>query len=182
MKPPDPTPDQPDHEMDAAGTMMDPSDAEALQKELSAEKERYLRLAADFNSFRKRTARDSEQRATTQKDALARELLVIVDNLERALTTGSSMPDEPLRRGVEMTRQQLLELLQRHGIEPDQTAGEPFNAHWHEAIGARFDPNQPDHVVLEVVQRGYRRRNEIIRPARVIINDHHLAGHGRHRG
>jgi molecular chaperone GrpE len=146
-------------------------DCAALQAELESERQRSLRLAADFDNFRKRTARDSEQRATAQKDALIRDLLPVVDNLERALASHASTSAAQLRTGIEMTFQQLLDVFRRHGVKPEESLGESFDAHRHEAINARFDPGQPDHAVLEVVQRGYRRGDEIIRPAKVIIND-----------
>jgi molecular chaperone GrpE len=146
-----------------------------LQAELEAERERTLRLAADFDNFRKRTARDSEQRAEAQKLAFIREMLPVVDNLERALTTDASTKASQLRRGIEMTLHQVFEVLGHNGIEPDDCLGKPFDAHRHEAIGARFEPDKPDQSVVEVVQRGYRRGEEVVRPARVIINDHSLA-------
>lgn len=166
---------------DASGVTVDPVARAALQLQLEAEKERYRRLAADFNSFRQRTARDSEQRAAAQKDAFIRDFLIIIDNLERALIGDAHPASDSLRRGIEMTLEQSLALLRRHGIEADGSAGEVFDPHRHEAINARFDPDQEDHVVLDIVQRGYRRGDEIIRPARVTINDYALAGRAGQR-
>jgi molecular chaperone GrpE len=161
----------PEQETDETGDMDGAPDCSQLQLELDAERVRYVRLASDFASFRKRTARDSEQQAAAQKDAFVRELLPVVDNLERALSSNATGTAVEIRRGVEMTHQQLLDLLKRHGIEPEETLGLPFNPERHEALSARFDPEQPDQTVIEVVQRGYRRGEEMIRPARVIIND-----------
>lgn len=155
-------------------TIIDAADFEALQNELVAEKARYARLAADFDSFRRRTVRDNEMQAATQKDAFIREFLTIIDNLERALIGDAHPASDLLRRGIEMTLEQSLALLRRHGVEPIESAGTTFDPRWHEAISARHDPRQPDHAVLDVVQRGYRRGDEVFRVARVIINDHHL--------
>lgn len=143
----------------------------ALEAELAALDDRYRRLAADFDSFRKRTARDADQRAAAQKTAFIRELLPVVDNLERALATHASTSADQLRRGIEMTHGELIQLLHRHGIEPDDPSGLPFDPHRHEAVNIRFDPAQADHLVLDVLQRGYVRGTEIIRPARVVVND-----------
>lgn len=151
-------------------------------EEMASERARYLRLAADFDNYRKRTQRDSEQRAAAQKDAFIQELLPVVDNLERALASQSGSPDDQTRRGVEMTLQQLLDLLRRHGVEAEESTGRNFDPARHEALSARFEPGRPDHTVVEVVQRGYCRGNEVIRPARVIINDSSLGGTGRHGG
>ncbi len=58
------------------------------------------------------------------------------------------------------------------GIEPEESVGRPFDPHYHEAIASRFEPTQPDHVVLETFQRGYRHGNESLRPAKVVVNDY----------
>lgn len=174
MNPKDPTPNPHDDETEGMETMLDPAEFENVQNELAAERERYSRLAADFDSFRRRTMRDTEMRAAAQKDAFIRDFLVVIDNLERALVGDAHPASDSLRRGVEMTLDQSLALLRRNGIEPDQSEGRPFDPARHEAISARCDRSRPDHAVLEVVQRGYRRGDEVIRPARVVINDHHL--------
>jgi molecular chaperone GrpE len=80
---------------------------ETLQSELAAEKDRYLRLATDFNNFRKRTAQEMERRAAAQKDAFIRELLPVIDNLERALRAEATSSVEQLHQGVQITLQQL---------------------------------------------------------------------------
>jgi molecular chaperone GrpE len=147
------------------------TDAGALQTELAVQKGRYLRLAADFDNFRKRTARETERSAAAQKEAFIRELLPIIDNLERALASDVSTSPEQLRQGVQMTLQQLTQLLRRHGIEPHESLGRPFDPHYHEAVSVRHDPSQPDHIILETFQRGYRRGSEVFRPAKVVVND-----------
>lgn len=157
-------------EADAAKALA--TDIESLETELARQKDLYLRLAADFDNFRKRTAQDIDRRAAAQKDALIVELLPIIDNLERALASGNvSTSHEQLRQGVQMTLQQLQQLLRRHGIEPEESIGQPFDPHRHEAVRTRRDASQPDHVVLEVFQRGYRRSNQVVRPAKVVVND-----------
>jgi molecular chaperone GrpE len=143
----------------------------ALETELAVQKDRYLRLAADFDNFRKRIARETERSAAAQKETFIRELLPVIDNLERALATDNSASPEQLRAGVQMTLQQLMQLLSRHGVEPEESLGQPFDPRYHEAVSVRRDPAQPDHVVLETFQRGYRRGNEVFRPARVVVND-----------
>jgi molecular chaperone GrpE len=133
--------------------------------------DRYLRLAADFDNFRKRTSQETERSAAAQKEAFIRELLPVIDNLERALGSDVSTSPEQLRQGVQMTLQQLTQLLRRHGIEPEESLGKAFDPHYHEAVIVRHDPSQPDHIILETFQRGYRRGNEVFRPAKVVVND-----------
>lgn len=156
---------------DIPATANPASECAALEAELASLDDRYRRLAADFDSFRKRTARDADQRAAAQKNAFIRELLPVVDNLERALVAHASTSADQLRRGIEITHRELIQLLHRHGVEPDDPSGLPFDPHRHEAVTMRFDPAQADHLVLDVLQRGYVRGTEIIRPARVVVND-----------
>src|ERR1700693_3235190 len=85
-----------------------------------------LRLAADFDNFRKRIARETERSAAAQKEAFIRELLPVIDNLERAL--GSDVSTSP---------EQLTQLLRRHGIEPEESLGRPFDPPYHEAASVR---------------------------------------------
>ena len=151
-------------------------DLAAMESELARQKELYIRLAADFDNFRKRSAQESERRATVQKEAFILELLPVIDNLERALGASVSASLEQFRHGVHLTLQQMRQTLRRHGIEQEESLGEPFDAYRHEAIGARRDSTQPDHSVLEVVQRGYRRGKDVFRPAKVIVNDLTLPG------
>jgi molecular chaperone GrpE len=143
----------------------------ALEAELVVQKDHYLRLASDFDNFRKRTSQENERSASAQKEAFIRELLPVIDNLERALGSDVSTSPEQLRQGVQMTLQQLTQLLGRHGIEAEDSLGRRFDPHYHEAVTVRHDPSQPDHIILETFQRGYRRGNKVFRPARVVVND-----------
>jgi molecular chaperone GrpE len=147
------------------------NDPAILQQELASQKADYVRLVADFDNFIKRTQRDSEQQAAVEKETFIRELLPIIDNLERALASAQSHSSEPLFEGVKMTLQQVGQLLGCHGIEPVADRGRPFDPHRHEAISVQHDPTQPDRIVLEVTQRGYYRSGKVFRPAKVIVND-----------
>lgn len=153
-----------------------PADPSLLRSALAAQKDDYLRLAADFDNFRKRTRRDSEQQAAAEKESFIRDLLPILDNLERALDCEGAASSEQLHQGVKMTLQQLAALLHNHGIESVEDVGRPFDPHRHEAVSVAHDPSQPDHLVLKVIQRGYYRGDKVFRPAKVIVNDpgHHL--------
>jgi molecular chaperone GrpE len=144
---------------------------DTLQVELAEQKDRYLRLAADFDNFRKRTAQESERRSAAKKEALIQDLLPIIDNLERALAVGPNTAFDQLLQGVDMILQQLRQLLRQNEVEAEESQGKPFDPLRHEAIGSRHDSTQPDHSVLETTQRGYRRGKEIFRPAKVIVND-----------
>jgi molecular chaperone GrpE len=134
---------------DAGSNAASALDKRTLQAELAAERDRYLRLVADFDNFRRRTAREAERSAATQKEAFIRDLLPAIDNLERALGSDVSTSPEQLRQGVQMTLHQLTQLLRLHGVEPEESLGQPFDPLYHEAVSVRCDPSQPDHAILE---------------------------------
>jgi molecular chaperone GrpE len=150
-----------------------PGELESLKADLAGQKDRSLRLAADFDSFRKRTAQETDRRAAEQKEAFIRELLPVIDNLERALASDESTSPQQLRAGVQITLQQLNQLLRHHGIESEDSLGQPFDPH---RLRVGHDASKPDHTILEVSQRGYRRGNEVFRPAKVVVNDLSDAG------
>jgi molecular chaperone GrpE len=139
-----------------------------VQQELAAEHERYLRLAADFDNHRKRVNRDLERRAAGQKDALVRDLLPAIDNLERAL---NAKEGDNLREGVQMIYQQLLDVLKRHDFEPREDLGQPFDGRFHDGIAVGCKPEMPDQSIIEVWERGWVRGNEMFRPAKVLVNN-----------
>jgi molecular chaperone GrpE len=147
------------------------TEPESLRKELAEQRDLNLRLAADFENYTRRTRQEAADRALAQKDSFIRELLPALDNLERALTSGASASSRPFHQGVEMTMQQLRQLLRQHGIEPQESVGQPFDPRQHEAVSQRHDPAHPDHAILEVFQRGYRRGEKVFRPAKVVVND-----------
>jgi molecular chaperone GrpE len=156
------------------------TESEARLKEIANQRDSHLRLAADFENFKRRSRRDTEARAAAQKEAFMLELLPVIDNLERALAAGASRDSAQFHQGVEMTLKQLQQLLRQHGVESAEIVGQPFDPHQHEAISQACDPAQPDHAILEVVQRGYRKGPKILRPAKVMVNDLTAFRPGRH--
>lgn len=150
--------------------------------QLTAQQDHYLRLAADFENFRKRTLRETAQQAAADKHAFILDLLPILDNLERALACDRADPAGPLHAGVAMTLRQLGQLLERNGIAGGEEVGQPFDPHRHEAIAVQNNPHKPDHSILEVTQRGYGSADRVIRPARVVVNDWSHAAGAAHAG
>jgi molecular chaperone GrpE len=165
----DPPPVRPEDDANTAETAA--NESEALLKDLAEQRDLHLRLAADFENFKRRSRQESEARATAQKESFIVELLPVIDNLERALAAGASRDSAQFHQGVEMTLKQLQQLLRQHGVESEEIVGKPFDPHQHEALSQDHDPAQPDHAILEVVQRGYQKGTKIVRPAKVIVND-----------
>jgi molecular chaperone GrpE len=147
------------------------TESNSLHKELAEQKDLNLHLAADFENFKRRSRQESEARAAAQKESFIHELLPVIDNLERALASGLTPGSSHFHQGVEMTLQQLRSLLRQHGIETEESVGQPFDPHRHEAVSQRHDPAQADHAILEVFQRGYLRAAKVFRPAKVAVND-----------
>ena len=145
-------------------------DAATLSRQLAEKNDRYLRLAADFENFKRRTQRDSKQTAAAEKETFIRDLLPVIDNLERALATEHTPASNPFQQGIMIILQQLGKLLHRNGIKAIEDVGMPFDPHRHEAVCARHEPSQPDQIILEVTRRGYGCGDNIFRPAQVIVN------------
>jgi len=136
------------------------------------ERDEYLDLArraqADFENYRKRAAREAAAAGERAKGGLVRELLPVVDNLERAL--GSAGESEHLAEGVRLVHADLIAVLERNGIEQFDPSGEPFDPSVHEALSTRPAEGARPGVVLDVVEKGYRSGDAVLRPARVVVS------------
>jgi molecular chaperone GrpE len=139
---------------------------------LIAERDEYLdhlrRVAAEFENYRKRAARDQEHLAARAAERLVRELLPVLDDLERALQAAEEHEEATLEEGVRLVHRQLAETLRKEGLEEVPTEGN-FDPHVHEALMARPDEEREAGAILDVVQKGYRIGEKVIRPARVIV-------------
>jgi molecular chaperone GrpE len=126
------------------------------------------RLQAELENVRKRAARDVMQAGARAKANLVRELLPVVDNLERALATANPEEDH-LAEGVRLVHVELINTLERNGIKAFDPAGEAFDPTVHEAISMREGANGSG-IVLDVVEKGYKLGDNVIRPARVVVS------------
>jgi len=142
-------------------------------EEVAAVQDRLLRLAADFENFRKRTLREKEEAWRYGHQNLVKDLLATVDNLERAIehARGSEGGDlEGLLQGVELVLHELLGVLGQYGLEEIDAEGRPFDPAFHEAMVQQPDPSVAPNTVLQVYQKGYRLRDRLLRPARVVVS------------
>ncbi|MEZ0286041.1 MAG: nucleotide exchange factor GrpE [Thermoleophilia bacterium] len=137
-----------------------------------AERDQYLdalqRLKAEFDNYRKRTERDREAVVTGAQRELVRGLLPVMDNLERAVAALGERGDE-IVAGLEMVRGQLAGLLAGHGVEEIEAAGRPFDPNVHEAVAQVPSAEHPDGAVVEVIEKGYRISDHVLRPSRVVV-------------
>jgi len=152
---------------DAAAT----DDGEVVHAE--RQRDEYLALAqrtqADFENYRRRMAKEQAAAGARAKAALVRELLPVVDNLERALASAEEA-EQGLAHGVGLVLAELVGALERSGIESFEPAGEPFDPTVHEALSTRAEDGSDVGVVLDVVEKGYRLDGTVLRPARVVVS------------
>jgi molecular chaperone GrpE len=138
-----------------------------------SERDEYLELArrtqADFENYRKRTAKDVAAAGERAKIGLVRDLLPVVDNLERALVSADG-PDGSLAAGVRLVLAELQGVLAREGVEALEPQGEQFDPTVHEALSTREEDGAEPGVVLDVVEKGYRMNGTVVRPARVVVS------------
>lgn len=140
----------------------------ALLAERDQIQDRYLRLAAEYDNFRKRTAREWQEHRGRATAEVLLEMLELADNLERALT---ATPEDAaaLRRGVELIAAQLQAKLRRFGVEALEAAGQEFDPTRHEAVLMVDSDTVASHHVVDIVQRGYSIDGAVLRPARVTV-------------
>lgn len=126
------------------------------------EQEKYLRLAADFDNFRRRTAENSDRENARAKREFILDLLEVADDFDRALEQGE--------RGLEPIHRNLAALLRKHGVERIETLGETFDPELHEAVMVERDPTMPEGLVSRELRSGYFLNDDLLRPARVAVN------------
>ncbi len=152
----------------------DEQDEQELVEEPAAEEsapapdESYLRLAADFDNYRKRVAREQVEWTSRANERLLNELLPVLDDLERALEAAAEHEEAKLEEGVRLVHRSLLGLVERHGLSEIEAEG-AFDPHVHEALLAQPGEGAEEGSVLQVLQKGYRLGDKVLRPARVIV-------------
>lgn len=144
-------------------------EAAALKQERDELQDRLLRSVAEFDNYRKRTDRERRELSDAVAADLIRDLLPVVDDLERALAASVDSPDTALRAGVELIHKQLLEALKRRGAESFDTVGEDFDPMWHEAMASEPVDGRREGEIVAEIRRGYRIGNRLIRPAMVKV-------------
>jgi molecular chaperone GrpE len=134
--------------------------------------DRLLRQTADFENFKKRTARERQEAVKFANEALLQKLLPVLDNFEMALAAAATAPAEgvkSLQDGVTMILQQLRQTLIEAGLEEIDALGKPFDPNFHEAVSQQESADVPEGQVIQQLRRGYRLRERLLRPASVIV-------------
>ncbi|MBR1553645.1 MAG: nucleotide exchange factor GrpE [Schwartzia sp.] len=149
-----------------------PEDADALKEkyeaELAEKENRYLRLQADFENFRRRTRQEKEELAAVVTQNLLKDLLPFLDNFERALAAEAT-DAESLKTGVGMVYKQLVETLKKEGLETIETKDKPFDPNFHQAVMRVEDAEKEDGTIVAELQKGYMVKGRVIRPSMVQV-------------
>jgi molecular chaperone GrpE len=142
-----------------------------LEGKLEEADNRYLRLQADFDNFRRRSRIELEASAKYRAQNIITDLLPAIDNFERALKMDvDNEQAKSLKQGVEMVYRSLLDALKNEGVEVIDAVGKEFDPHLHQAVMQAEDENHGPNIVVEEFQKGYILKDRIIRPAMVKVN------------
>ena len=139
-----------------------------LEAQLQEKNDRILRLQADFENFRRRTAKEKEELAAVITQNLLTDLLPLLDNFERAMAVEQS-DVEAFQKGVEMIFTQLREVMEKHGLENIEAEGAAFDPNVHQAVMRVENPDVEDGTITQVLQKGYQAKGRVIRPAMVQV-------------
>lgn len=148
------------------------AEAEALaqaQAEAAAMKDRYLRLQADWDNYRKRTAEEAADMKVRATEKLMEDVLPVLDDFERAIAHAEQNGEEGLLDGVKAISTKIGQVFAKHGLEQIDPAGQAFNALEHQAVATVDDASVPDETVAQVYQKGYRLGVKVLRPAMVTL-------------
>lgn len=141
----------------------------ALEKEKKDNWDRYLRAVADLENLRKRQKREMDDARLESKGKVLKEMLPVVDNLERAIEHATAQAGgNPIIEGVQLVLRQFLTAFERLDVTPIEAGGQPFDPNLHEAISQQ-ESDQPPGTVLQVLQRGYKSGERLLRPALVVV-------------
>ncbi len=147
----------------------EPSNEEKLQKELNETKDQLLRMAAEYDNFRKRSQREKESLYSECKSSVVNDLLPVIDNFERCVAPGDDTSYEDYKKGVELTYKQFGEALKKLGIEAFGEVGDTFDPNLHNAVMHTDDENLPENSISNVLMKGYKLGDKIIRAAMVAV-------------
>jgi len=142
-----------------------------LTEQLESEKDRVLRLSAEFENYKKRKQRESDEFKKFANETIFRQLLTVVDNLERAIFSTKENSDEGgLLEGVKLTHKEILKLFETFNVKPVEAENQPFDPNFHQAVTQEETDDFPENSVSKVLQKGYLLHDRLIRPAMVVVS------------
>lgn len=165
--------DAPGQATDEAGPMIDLEEQLASAKaEASDYHDRMLRMAAELDNYKKRASRELEDIKKYATENLIRQLLSVVDNLERAIASASpdNTNDQGVVDGVALTLTEITKILEKHHVSPIKALGEPFDPAFHQAMCQEESTDQPPNTVVQEFQKGYLMHDRLLRPTMVVVS------------
>ncbi len=144
---------------------------ETADQEAKETHDRLLRVSAEFENYKKRSAREIEGFRKFANESLVKDMLPVVDNLERAVvSSGDSGADSSIVEGVDLILKDILKIFDKFGIKPIEALGEKFDPGFHEAVMQQESEEHPENTVTKELQRGYLMHDRLLRPATVIVS------------
>jgi molecular chaperone GrpE len=162
-------------EMEEKNNELNPEDLqkriEELEKEANEWKEKFLRKAAEFENYKRRTENDQLNLLNYAAESFIKKILPIVDDFERSLEHINDSNDyEKLKEGVQLIYNKLVKILEEQGVKKIDAVGKPFDVHFHEALMQKADNSVPPHTVLDELEKGYMYKDKVIRHAKVVVS------------
>ena len=165
---------EPDNEADDKALPEDDLEVKLKAAEHKAEEyyDRLLRASAEFDNYKKRTTREMREVVRYANEKLFKELLFVVDNLDRAIESArqDGPDDDPLLEGVRLTLNEIEKIFERHNVKPIKAIGEPFDPNFHQAMMQEETEEEPANTVIREMQRGYVLHDRLLRPAMVVVS------------
>ncbi|MCE5089817.1 nucleotide exchange factor GrpE [Staphylococcus devriesei] len=154
-------------------TSVDPKDEEIQQLQLKANEneEKYLRLYAEFENYKRRIQKENETNKKYQSQRVLTDILPTIDNIERALQIeGSDESFKSLQKGVQMVHESLLRALKENGLEEIESEGQEFDPNYHQAVVQDDNPDFKSGEITQELQKGYKLKDRVLRPSMVKVN------------
>lgn len=144
---------------------------EELKLEIKANKDRILRMSAEFENYKKRSCKEMDDFRKFANEALFKQLLTVVDNFERAISSCEECSDaQLLLKGVQMTYKELMKLFETFNVKPVEAKGKPFDPAFHQAVTQQESTDYPENTVVDELQKGYTLNGRLIRPSMVVVS------------
>jgi len=146
-------------------------EAETAKQEAKETYDRFLRVSAEFENYKKRSAREMDDLRKYANQSLIKEMLAVVDNLERALNSSSSnsTKDKCMADGVSLTLKEILKVFEKFNVKPIESAGKPFDPKFHQAMMQEETDDYPENTVITELQKGYMIHDRLLRPSMVVV-------------
>ena len=144
---------------------------ESARQETKETYDRFLRISAEFENYKKRSAREMDDFRKFANQSLIKEMLAVVDNLERALisSNGNSSVDKCMTDGVNLTLREILKVFEKFNVKPIESIGQPFDPNFHQAMMQEETDDYPENTVITELQKGYMIHDRLLRPSMVVV-------------